>query len=52
LSATIKNATGLTARVEAGMSGQFDVWLDGKLIFSRFEEGRFPEDDEILKLLK
>jgi selT/selW/selH-like putative selenoprotein len=38
--------------VEAGTSGQFDVLLDGKLIFSRFEEGRFPEEDEILKLIK
>jgi len=27
------------------------VQVDGKLIFSKHETGRFPEDDEILKQL-
>ena len=37
--------------MKAGKSGQFDVKYDGNLIFSRFEAGRFPEEEEILKLL-
>ena len=34
-----------------GQSGVFDVWVDEKRIFSKHESGRFPEDDEILRLL-
>jgi predicted Rdx family selenoprotein len=34
-----------------GQSGVFDVWVDGKRIFSKDEIGRFPEDDEILLVL-
>jgi selenoprotein W-related protein len=35
----------------AGRGGIFDVELDGKLIFSKHEAGRFPEDSEILEQL-
>lgn len=28
--------------------GVFEVTLDGQVIFSKKQEGRFPEDDEIL----
>ncbi|MDP9383476.1 MAG: Rdx family protein [Chloroflexota bacterium] len=28
--------------------GIFEVSLDGKLIFSKKQQGRFPEDEEIL----
>lgn len=31
-----------------GSGGVFDVRADGKLIFSKHEEGRFPDEDEIL----
>gem|GEM_PF-3578048 len=34
-----------------GQSGVFDVWVDGKRIFSKDEMERFPEDDEILLLI-
>ncbi len=30
----------------------FDVTVDGELIFSKNEKGRFPEDDEVLDLLR
>lgn len=29
----------------------FDVTVDGKLVFSKHREGRFPEQDEILNAL-
>jgi selT/selW/selH-like putative selenoprotein len=38
--------------LEKGQSGQFDVLVDGQLIFSRFETGRFPEFEEILPKLE
>jgi selT/selW/selH-like putative selenoprotein len=31
-----------------GTRGQFDVLADGRLLFSKQSEGRFPEEDEIL----
>jgi selT/selW/selH-like putative selenoprotein len=34
-----------------GTPGQFDVVVDGKLIFSKHKEGRFPEEEEILRAL-
>jgi predicted Rdx family selenoprotein len=37
-----------TAEAVAGEKSQFDVVADGKLIFSKQREGRFPEDDEII----
>ena len=35
-----------------GRGGIFDVRLDGKLIYSKHETGRFPEDAEVLQALK
>jgi predicted Rdx family selenoprotein len=29
----------------------FDVVADGKLVFSKHNEGRFPEPDEVLRAL-
>jgi len=34
-----------------GTPGQFDVVVDGRLIFSKHAEGRFPEEEEILRSL-
>ena len=31
-----------------GAKSQFDVLVDGELVFSKQREGRFPEHDEIL----
>jgi len=39
------------AESEEGGKGQFDVLADGKLLFSKQKEGRFPQDTEILDLL-
>ncbi|BAK54354.1 SelT/SelW/SelH family protein [Sulfurisphaera tokodaii] len=35
--------------LEQGKNGIFDVYLNGELIFSRYQEKRFPEHEEILK---
>ncbi|CAN5695785.1 hypothetical protein BH18ACT13_BH18ACT13_19820 [soil metagenome] len=34
-----------------GESSQFDVLEDGRVIFSKQSEGRFPEHDEIFSVL-
>jgi predicted Rdx family selenoprotein len=39
------------AEIEEGAKGQFDVLRDGDLVFSKQNEGRFPEPTEILALL-
>ena len=35
-----------------GRGGVFDVVVDGRRIFSKHEVGRFPEEQEILALLR
>jgi predicted Rdx family selenoprotein len=35
----------------SGAKGQYDVVTDGKLIFSKEREGRFPEHEEIISSL-
>jgi predicted Rdx family selenoprotein len=39
------------AEIEEGERAQFDVLADGDLIFSKQQEGRFPEHAEIRALL-
>ena len=45
-------AEGHDATVLEGGKSQFDVLGDGQLVFSKQREGRFPEEAEILALLK
>jgi selT/selW/selH-like putative selenoprotein len=35
-----------------GAVGQFDVVVDGTTIFSKHQEGRFPDEHEILAALR
>ena len=42
---------GLEVNREQGSIGQFDIICDGKLVFSKQKEGRFPEIEEMLKIL-
>jgi hypothetical protein len=43
---------GFDAEAIAGGKAQYDVVADGVLVFSKQELGRFPEDGEILELLR
>ena len=45
------NAHGHDARAVEGAKSQFDVRVDGKVVFSKQTEGRFPEPDEVLAKL-
>jgi len=42
---------GVETELIEGRNGIFDVKVDGRLIFSKYETGRFPEPGEITKLI-
>jgi len=43
---------GVEVKLIEGGQGIFDVKIDGQLVFSKYETGRFPEPGEITKLMK
>jgi selT/selW/selH-like putative selenoprotein len=43
---------GFEATAAPGERGQFDVRAGGRLVFSKRETGRFPEDGEVRRLLE
>ncbi len=45
-------AQGFDAEAIPGGKGQYDVVADGKPVFSKHGLGRFPEDGEVLALLR
>jgi predicted Rdx family selenoprotein len=47
----LNESTAADAEAGSGEKSQFDVLVDGKLIFSKQSEGRFPEHDEIIRAL-
>lgn len=38
--------------MKPGAGGIFDVHVDGELIFSKHQVGRFPENDEVLDAIQ
>ena len=36
---------------KTGRSGQFDIVIDGRVAYSRYQTGRFPSEEEIARLL-
>jgi selT/selW/selH-like putative selenoprotein len=52
LAAAIQQATGLDAKLVKGDGGVFDVRVDGRLIFSKKKEGRYPTNEEIVAQLR
>lgn len=42
----------MDAELIEGSGGVFDVVVDGDLIYSRHDTGRFPEHDEIIDTLR
>ena len=43
---------GIDAKLIKGDNGVFDVVADGRLLFSKDDQGRFPENSEVLELLR
>jgi selenoprotein W-related protein len=52
LAATIKKNMGIDATLTKGSNGIFDVKLDGKMIFSKYAEDRFPDEPEVLEAMR
>ena len=51
MAAEIKRERGMDVTLIKGSGGQFEIKLDGELIFSKKATGRFPELEEILQKL-
>jgi hypothetical protein len=49
LQAAIKNKHGLTAELDEGVGGIFEVFIDDKLAYTNQETYRFPNDEEIFE---
>jgi len=47
LAASIHKRFGEEAEIKAGSTGQFDVVVDGQVIFSKAKAGRFPVEGEV-----
>jgi len=48
----LREAFGAEANLIPGKDGIFDVIVDGKLVFSKSETGRFPNPGEVTSKLK
>jgi selT/selW/selH-like putative selenoprotein len=48
LAEAIEKELHIAVELKPGELHSFDVLVDGKMIFSKFEEDRFPEPEEII----
>ncbi len=48
----MESELGIVPELIAGSGGVFDVFADGKLLFSKHQNGDFPTEAEILRLLR
>ena len=52
MAAELKSALNIDTQLIAEGKGIFDVEVDGQLLFSKYQTGRFPEPGEILNLVQ
>jgi len=52
LAKELKKEFNVEANLVAGGGGIFDVIVDGKTVFSKFETGRFPNPGEVTKKIR
>ena len=48
----LREGLGVEAQMIEGSGGIFDVTVDGKLVYSKYETGRFPVPGEVLRLVR
>jgi len=48
----LKKNLGADIELVAGSNGIFDITVNGKVIFSKFKQGRFPQTDEVIRLIQ
>ena len=51
MAAVLKRERQIDATLIKGKGGEFEITVDGTLVFSKKQEGRFPEMDEVLAKL-
>jgi selenoprotein W-related protein len=39
------------AKLKPSSGGRFEISVDGKLVFSKLEAGRFPETEELVEIV-
>ena len=52
MAAKIREEFGVEPQLIKGDNGVFDVVADGRLVFSKHQTGRFPEEEEVLEALR
>jgi selenoprotein W-related protein len=52
LEAELVAAFGAGVTLIAGSGGVYEIAVDGALIFSKKEMGRFPEDGEVVRIIQ
>jgi len=51
LAEKLQETYGVEPVLIAGETGSYDVYMNGELIFSKAETGRFPDPDEIIQII-
>jgi selT/selW/selH-like putative selenoprotein len=51
LQSAIQDQFGIATQLIEGSGGAFEVRVNGKLVFSKLKQFRFPENEEILDIL-
>jgi selenoprotein W-related protein len=52
LAARIRQEFGLEPELIKGANGVFDVAVDGKLVYSKDQTGRFPDESEVIETMR
>ena len=52
MEAAIKKEFEVEVNLREGVGGIFEVALNDEVVFSNLEEGRFPENEEILEKIR
>ncbi len=52
MAAELREGVAIEAKLIEGGGGIFDVTVNGKLVYSKGQTGRFPEPGEVLALVK
>ena len=52
MAAELKDALGLDVELAEGRGGVFDVTVDGRVVYSKDQTHRFPNDGEVLGLVR
>lgn len=52
MAAELKSALAVDSTLIEGSKGIFDVKVDGKLVYSKYQTQKFPDKGEVARLLK